>query len=227
MKHPDHTFGLLVISLVLSVGCSAADSDTHTIRADIWADNWFALYAGDELVIEDSVPYNTERSFNKESLEFDVELPAQLSFVIKDFKENDTGLEYIGTSRQQIGDGGFSAQFFDAAKNELLAVSDSDWRCITIHQAPLNRSCVRSSTPENDCGSQIGEEPEGWKRASFDDSDWPNAVEHTAQDVRPRHGYEEVSWHTETRLIWTDSLETDNTVLCRFTIQDARRQAVH
>jgi len=219
MKRRDHAIGLLVTGLALSGGCVAADSDTYTIKADIWADNWFALYAGDELVIEDSVPYNTERSFNKESLEFDVELPASLSLVIKDFKENDTGLEYIGSPRVQIGDGGFSAQFFDAKKNELLAVSNSDWRCITIHQAPLNSSCVRSSTPERDCQSKIGEEPEGWKNASFDDSDWPNAVEHTAQDVRPRRGYEEVTWRPETRLIWTDNLETDNTVLCRFTIQ--------
>lgn len=218
MQHPDRAFGLLVTGLALSVGCSAADSETHKIRADIWADNWFAFYVGEELVIEDSVPYNTERSFNKESFEFDVELPAQLSFVIKDFKENDTGLEYIGSPRVQIGDGGFAAQFFDASTNQLLAASNNDWRCMTIHQAPLNSSCLRSSEPENDCQSKIGQEPEGWKNASFDDGEWPNAVEHSAADVRPRRGYDEVTWHPEVKLIWTQDLETDNTVLCRTTI---------
>jgi hypothetical protein len=216
LKNSLSTSKLLAASLTVAGACSVSSADT--LRADVWADNWFALYAGDELIKEDSVPYNTERSFNKESFEFDAELPVSLSFVIKDFKENDTGLEYIGSPRVQIGDGGFSAQFFDAATNELLAVSNSDWRCITIHQAPLNSSCLRSSNPESDCQSKIGEEPEGWKNSRFDDSGWPNAVEHAAADVRPRRGYEEISWHSDARLIWTDSLETDNTVLCRFTI---------
>ena len=34
-----------------------ADPDAQLIHADVWADNWFALYAGEELVMEDSVPY--------------------------------------------------------------------------------------------------------------------------------------------------------------------------
>lgn len=218
MKHADHAFGLLIAGLVLSAGCGAADSDTRTIKADVWADNWFALYIGGELVKEDSVPYNTERSFNKESFEFDIELPAQLSFVIKDFKENDTGLEYIGSPRVQIGDGGFAAQFFDAQSRSLLAVSNSKWRCITIHRAPLNKSCQRSSDPTSDCQSNITQEPDGWMNPGFDDSEWPNAVEHSAQAVQPRRGYDEVDWHADTKLIWTEDLEIDNTVLCRVTL---------
>ena len=218
MKHPDHAFGLLVTSLVLSVGCGAADFDTHTIKADVWADNWFALYVGDELVKEDSVPYNTERSFNKESFEFDVELPAQLSFVIKDFKENDTGLEYIGSPRVQMGDGGFKAQFFDAATGKLVAVSSDEWRCLAIHRAPLNKSCERSPNPTMDCQSDIDAEPANWRDPDFDDSDWPNAVVHSAQAVRPHGGYPGVDWRAEAMLIWTDDLEIDNTILCRVTI---------
>ena len=198
--------------------CGVSAQETVTIKADVWGDNWFAVYAGDELVIEDSVPYNTERSFNKESFEFESGLPVTLSVIMKDFKENDTGLEYIGKSGQQIGDGGFAAQFFDAQTNEVLAVSNSDWRCITIHQAPLNKSCVNSSTPENDCQSNISPEPEGWKDADFDDSSWPAAIEHSAAAVRPLRGYHEVTWLPEVRLIWTTDLEVDNTVLCRVTL---------
>ena len=29
-----------------------------------------------------------------------------MNFIVKDYKQNDTGLEYIGTANQQIGDGG-------------------------------------------------------------------------------------------------------------------------
>ncbi|NCV02643.1 MAG: hypothetical protein EBV53_15865, partial [Proteobacteria bacterium] len=79
-------------------------------RADVWADNWFALYSGTSLVGEDPVPITTERSFNAETFFFDAELPLTLNLVAKDFKENDTGLEYIGKPNQQVGDGGVILQ---------------------------------------------------------------------------------------------------------------------
>lgn len=61
-----------------------------------------------------------------------------INFIIKDFKENDTGLEYIGSSRQQMGDGGFIAQFTDTKTGEIIAVTDADWKCKVIHEAPLD-----------------------------------------------------------------------------------------
>ncbi len=111
-----------VIALVLF--SASASAEERNIKADVWADNWFALYLDATLIKEDSVPYNTERSFNAESFTFAAELPAQVSVIVKDFKENDSGLEYIGRDRQQIGDGGFSAQFRDAETGKLIAVSD-------------------------------------------------------------------------------------------------------
>ena len=71
---------------------------------------------------------------------------------------------------RQIGDGGFSAQFHDAETGELIAVSDETWRCKSIHRAPLNKSCVRSASPLQDCKNEITPEPEGWMSAEFDDS---------------------------------------------------------
>jgi hypothetical protein len=211
-------YAVCAAGLVILPCSSAKEVDTITIEADIWADNWFALYSGDELIEEDPVRYKTERSFNSESFTFDSMLPARLSIVIKDYTENDTGLEYIGSSRQQMGDGGFMAQFSNTENDTLVAVSDDDWRCITIHQAPTNKSCERSSNPAKDCQSSIRAEPVGWKAADFDDSDWPSAVVHSAQAVRPHGGFSDISWQPEARLIWTEDLETDNTILCRFTI---------
>ena len=212
------------IYLVLAISpliAQPAHADSRMIRADVWGDNWFAVYVGDKLIKEDSTPYNTERSFNSESFTFQTELPAHLNVVMKDFKENDTGLEYIGTSGQQMGDGGFAAQFFDAETDELLAVSNSAWRCLTIHRAPLNKSCVSSSDPAADCEFETIEAPEGWMNAAFDDSEWPNAVEHSARAVRPLRGYHDVEWHPDMRLIWGADLEMDNTILCRTTLVES------
>jgi len=191
------------------------------IKADIYVDNWFALYQEGELIKEDSVPFKTERSFNTESFTFSTELPAQFSIIIRDYYENDSGLEYIGGRRQQMGDGGFVAQFFNADTNELIDVSDSSWSCLVTHRAPLNRSCVRDDNPEQTCESEINEAPEGWMLSSFDDSAWSPAIEWAFNAVRPHGGYRDAQWRDEAKIIWSEDLEVDNELLCRFTIEAA------
>ncbi|MCG8415556.1 MAG: hypothetical protein MI746_15175 [Pseudomonadales bacterium] len=193
-----------------------------TVRADVWADNWFAFYIGEDLILEDSVPITTERSFNAESFTFNVDLPAQLNFIFKDFKENDTGLEYIGAGNQQMGDGGFIAQFYDTASNELLAYSNSDWQCLVIHEAPLDKSCEDVTGPavgDGTCGFRRIDEPMGWMSPDFNDAYWPNAVVHTESAVSPRDGYDQIDWDRQAQLLWGDDLETDNTLLCHTTLQ--------
>jgi len=217
-----HIVNILLLATVVcwTRPAAAQEEGGNRVRidADAWADNWFALYVNGELVVEDSVPYQTERSFNPESFSFEVELPARVAAIIKDYKEDDTGLEYIGRSRQQMGDGGFSAQFTDAATGELLAVSDDSWRCIAIHRAPLNRGCERSPEPASACESAIEPVPDHWMSDDFDDSAWPAAIVHSARDVRPHGGYDDVAWDSSAGLIWTEDLEIDNTILCRFTL---------
>lgn len=189
------------------------------LRADIWADNWFALYVDEELVMEDPIPFMTEQSFNGASFTFNVELPAQGAMIVKDYYENDTGLEYIGErGRQQMGDGGFIAQFQDVDTGELIAASSSDWQCTAIHQAPLNKSCENSRDPESECQSLITEEPANWMSVSFDDSAWMSAVEYSERAIRPKRDYQSVRWASDAELVWTEDLEVDNVLLCRFTL---------
>ena len=90
---------------------------------DGWADNWFAAYLGETLLVEDSVSITTVRSFNAETVTFRADYPLHLNLILKDYKENDTGLEYIGTRRQQMGDGGFMMQLTDLTSHRVVAVS--------------------------------------------------------------------------------------------------------
>ena len=76
---------------------------TTTFQLEAWADNWFAAYLGEELIVEDSVSITTERSFNAETAVFEASYPLNLNFILKDFKENDTGLEYIGAAESANG----------------------------------------------------------------------------------------------------------------------------
>ncbi|MCG3266958.1 PEBP family protein [Yoonia sp. I 8.24] len=201
----------------LSTGALFAES----YSADVWADNWFEMRIDGVQVAEDSVPITTERSFNAESFTFEAELPFTIGLVAKDFKENDTGLEYIGTRRQQMGDGGVIVQIMDAA-GDTVAVSNAEWQCLVIHTAPLDKSCETEANPvagEGVCGFESSNEPAGWDLAGFDASDWPQADVFSENAVDPKMGYDEINWDETAELIWGPDLEQSNTVLCRLTVE--------
>lgn len=211
---------LMVIAILalLAGGCSATTDGIRTtgrFRAEVWADNWFSFSLGETAVYEDTVPITTERSFNKEVFGFDGDFPLVLNFIVRDYTADDSGLEYIGTSRQQMGDGGFIAQIRDTTTGRLVAVTNSEWRCLVIHRAPLDTSCETSTNPTTDCRAAITGEPPGWKTAGFDSSAWPAAIEYSADAVDAKMGYDDVAWDASAKLIWSSSLKQDNTLLCR------------
>jgi len=211
----------IALPIMTTLALAAGASHAETFTADVWADNWFELRVDGTQVAEDSVPITTERSFNKESFMFEAERPFLLGLVAKDFKENDTGLEYIGTRRQQMGDGGVILQIKDASGG-IVAVSDEVWQCSVIHTAPLDKSCEAADDPvagEGACGFEASDEPAGWDLASFDASDWPSADVYSEQEVSPKFGYDEVTWDSNAKLIWGPDLEQSNTVLCRLTVE--------
>jgi len=189
--------------------------ESITYQGEVWADNWSAVYLGETLIMEDSVPITTERSFNLETFTFEATPPFLLNVVMKDFIENDSGLEYIGQPNQQMGDGGYIAQFTKLAGGELAAVSNGDWRCTTIHEAPLNKDCETSAQPLVDCQAKISEEPVGWMAEDFDDSAWVQATVHGVAAVDPKQGYLETEWDPSAQFIWGSDLESHNTILCR------------
>lgn len=211
----DTTFPLAALLMAMPLALQA-----ETFSADVWADNWFELRVNGTQVAEDSVPITTERSFNAESFAFTAERPFVLGLVAKDFKENDTGLEYIGTRRQQMGDGGVIVQIRDAA-GATVVVSNADWQCHAIHTAPLDKSCEGESAPvagTAPCGFEASQEPAGWDTAEFDVSSWARASVYSEADVNPKFGYDEIFWDASAELIWGPDLEQSNTVLCRLSV---------
>ncbi|QDV24073.1 PEBP family protein [Aureliella helgolandensis] len=221
---------VVMACLALLVGCGRREQNRNvlkgttgavTIHGDVWADNWFALYLGDQLLLEDSVSITTERSFNAESFAFNADYPIVLNFVLKDFKEDDSGLEYIGTKKQQLGDGGFIAQFRDATTGKLLAATDSSWRCLVLHHGPVEDDCAAQASPvagEGPCAFTTTAEPPNWKSEAFSTEQWQAATEFSVSDVRPKDGYDRIAWDQDARLIWSDDLKKDNTILFRIVI---------
>ena len=212
---------LIALSLLLVAGCATSEPKTTGLTAEIWADNWFEMYVNGKKLLEDSVAITTERSFNAETAELTDERPMTIAFMVKDFKENDTGLEYIGTDRQQMGDGGMIAQFRDNATGKIIGATDSKMRCLVIHRAPTDRACAKERNPvagNGACGFVATPIPANWTAVDFDDSNWHAAVEHSANEVGPKGGYDEISWDPSAKLIWSTDLVQDNTLLCRMKI---------
>ncbi|MBH0045465.1 YHYH protein [Pseudoalteromonas sp. NZS11_1] len=194
----------------------------HNLKLEAWADNWFTAYIGEQLLVEDSVPITTERSFNAESITFSANYPIELNLIIKDFKQNDTGLEYIGAKNQQMGDGGFIMQLTDTDTNKVVAVSDQSFKCEILHKAPLNKLCESESNPvagEGVCTFMSKEAPTNWLQSNFDNANWANAVEHNFAGVGPKDGYDDINWDENAKFIWGEDLETDNTLICKATIE--------
>jgi len=205
-------------SSTVTTTTAATTGKLISFTAEVWADNWFSLYINGKLVGQDSVAITTERSFNSDRVTFTASYPFTIAMVTKDFKQNDTGLEYIGTDRQQMGDGGFIAQFTDTSTGRVVATTSSAWRGLVIHQAPLNVSCEKSSKPDVDCTSRIAAEPSGWTGASFSDSSWPTANTYSKEQVGVKDGYNSITWASNAQIIWTSDLEIDNTILWRYTV---------
>jgi len=214
----------LAIGLValLSIGtttiaAAATKVKTLSFTAEVWADNWFALYANGKKVGEDSVPITTERSFNSEVITFSASYPLTLGLVAKDYIANDSGLEYIGSPRQQIGDGGIIAQVRESKSGKFVAATGPKWRTLVIHKAPLNQECVTSSNPTMDCKFEKSTEPKGWSASTYKDSKWSLATVFTEEAVGVKDGYNSIRWNPDAKLIWGSDLKLDNTILMRFT----------
>ncbi len=206
-----------LIALLLVSGPAAAE----TFTADVWADNWFEMRIDGQTVAVDSVPITTERSFNAESFAFTAERPFTVGLIAMDFKENDTGLEYIGTRRQQMGDGGVIVQVRDS-DGQIVTASDATWQCMVAHAAPADPSCAAESAPvagQGACAFDTTQPPDGWDLPEFDATAWSTAQIYTPAQVDPKDGYDRVQWADSAQLIWGPDLERDNTVLCRVTVQ--------
>lgn len=226
--------GVLLVACTADTGTTDSTDDTETggteetgqtntggeatYRGEVWADNWSSMYVNGTLVMEDSVSITTERSFNEEIFTFTATPPFTIAAKLQDFKENDSGLEYIGEANQQMGDGGYIAQIIDTSDDSVVAVSNADWKCMVTHFAPVDKACEDAADPLTECTWEITEEPDGWTDADFDDSGWDDASTYSEAQVSPRDGYDRVDWDGDAELIWGPDLESDNIVLCRFTV---------
>ena len=179
-----------------------------TIRANVYADNWFMLYINGELVAVDSIAFIPH---NVISVDILPSYPMTIAVMAKDNADPKTGMEYANTN---IGDGGFILKFGDGT------VTDASWKAKCFSRGPSDgdtRNPRVETTPI----------PDDWYATDFDDSDWVRAKEYSERDIDPKQPFYEADFRGA-KFIWTDDLLLDNTVLFRRTIArppDGRQRA--
>ena len=217
-----------LVSLAMSVFVLVIPTPTHAVvsksiafQAEVWADNWFALYINGKKVGEDSIPITTEKSFNSEKIKFSATYPLTIAVIAKDFTENSSGLEYIGKPNQQIGDAGIILQIREVVSDRVIAQTQNDWKVLTVNKAPLNPECVTSINPINDCKSSNVKIPSTWDSPSYKDTSWMPATEFSKEEVGVKDGYFDFTWTPSAALIWSSDLKLDNIILLRKVIKAA------
>lgn len=232
---PQSVLSLAVLSVL--AGCDATSTSVLTttesstqvaattgavgVLGEVWADNWFSLHVNGQKLVEDSVPITTERSFNAERFNFKADFPMTIAVELRDYAQNETGLEYIGTDRQQMGDGGAIFQFTNTANRKLIAASNASTKCYVLQTAPIDASCAAEANPmanSGSCAQVTSMRPENWTAPDFDDSRWEAASVYAEQSVRPKDGYDTIKWNDEAKLIWSSDLVRDNILLCRIKV---------
>jgi hypothetical protein len=121
-----------------------------------------------------------------------------------------------------LGDGGFIAQFTDVKTGRILTATDASWRCMVLHHGPVEEACASEKLPvagQGPCAFITTEEPSDWKTEAFSADEWPAAKEYLESEVRPKEGYDQIDWNKKAKLIWSDDLRKDNTILFRVVIE--------
>lgn len=166
-----------------------------TIKANIYADNWFILYINGELVAVDSIRFMPH---NVISVDILPSYPMTIAVMAKDNADPKTGMEYANT---HVGDGGFILKFGDGT------VTNAHWKAKAYSTGPVGGD-TRNPRVEN---IPI---PENWYVVDFDDNSWAQAKEYSEQEVRPKEPFYAHDFQGA-KFIWSNDIRLDNTVIFR------------
>ncbi len=171
---------------------------SDTVKANIYADNWFMLYINGELIAVDSIKFIPH---NVISVEILPSYPMTIAVMAKDNADPDTGMEYANTN---IGDGGFCLKLGDGT------VTNAKWKAKSYSFGPIDRDTKHP---------QVRNEPipDDWFAVKFDDSQWSDANEYTQEEVGPKQPFFEHDF-SGASFIWSDDLQLDNTVIFRYVV---------
>lgn len=207
-----HLAALVAISTFAIAACAPAQdgsgkgptkirkpSMTDTVKANVYADNWFVLYINGEMVAVDSIKFIPH---NVVSVDILPTYPMTIAVMARDNADPKTGMEYANTN---IGDAGFVLNFGDGT------VTNASWKAQKFSWGPIDGD-TRNPQVQNE------PIPDDWFAIDFDDSKWSNAKEYSEDEVGPKQPYFDTDFQGA-KFIWTDDIKLDNTVIFRHRVE--------
>ncbi len=170
-----------------------------TIKANVYADNWFMLYINGELVAVDSIAFIPH---NVISVDLLPSYPMTIAVLAKDNADPKTGMEYANTN---IGDAGFILKFSDGT------VTNHTWKAKSFSWGPVNRDTAKPRVESLPI-------PENWFAVDFNDQQWESATEYSQEQVGPKQPFFEHDF-ANAKFIWTKDIELDNIVIFRHRVE--------
>jgi hypothetical protein len=170
-----------------------------TVKASMYADNWFSLYVNGELVAVDPIAFLPH---NVVTVDLLPDYPMTIAVLARDNADPRTGMEYADTN---IGDGGFILKFGDGT------VTSGSWKAKCFSRGPIGGDTKNPRVESEPL-------PEGWEKPDFDDSRWDRAQEYSEREIDPKQPYYDTDFAGAT-FIWTDDLLLDNTVIFRHRVE--------
>lgn len=167
-----------------------------TVRANVYADNWFMLYVNGHLVAVDSIAFIPH---NVVSVDILPAYPMTIAVLAKDNADPQTGMEYANTN---VGDAGFILKFADGT------VTNASWRAKCFSHGPVDGDTQHPRVANEPL-------PADWFAVDFDDSSWGRAREYTEREIAPKQPFYDADF-SGAKFIWTDDLRLDNTVIFRW-----------
>lgn len=171
---------------------------SDTMKASVYADNWFTLYINGKQVAVDPIDFLPH---NVVTLDLLPEYPMTIAVLAMDNADPKTGCEY-GTS---IGDGGFILKFADGT------VTNATWKAKAFFSGPVGRDTRTPKTTRLPI-------PADWYAVDFDDSKWEAATEFSEEEVGPKRTFYDFDF-SGAKFIWTKDLTLDNTVIFRTRVE--------
>jgi hypothetical protein len=169
-----------------------------TVKANVYADNWFVLYINGKMTAVDSIDFIPH---NVVSVDILPQYPMTIAVLAKDNADPKTGLEY----GDHIGDGGFILKFGHGT------VTNAKWKAKCFFTGPLDRDTKNPKVRHDPI-------PDDWWAVNFDDSKWDLAKEYTEERVNPKESFYKADFK-DAKFIWTGDLDLDNTVIFRYRVE--------
>jgi hypothetical protein len=123
---------------------------TDTIKAGIYADNWFMMYSNGKLVAVDPIDFLPH---NEVTVDILPEYPMTIAILANDYTDPKTGLEY----GDHAGDAGMIVKFADGT------VSNKKWETKVLFKGPPNSDVKNPRVHYEPM-------PANWYASDFDDS---------------------------------------------------------